>query len=143
MNANALTFIEDVNKLGITGDIANYMAVAAGIAVGRHLQLPATLLDGQDETYNNELLQCAREKVSCLNELSVFDTNAALCVAKGVYLVRFKAVFNDIIHISQDGCLWCDVFGISDSLGEVDISNLDKAKVVDLAGLMTSVIMSK
>lgn len=142
MNANAITFLENIKKHN-KEDISKYLAVATGIAIARLLPLPESLLQGQDDTFNQDLIKCARDKVSIINELCIMDTTLALAVAKGVYQVRFRAVYNDIIHVSKDECLWCDVFGISVSLSNIDISDLDKECVIDIMGIVSSILIKE
>lgn len=145
MNGQSMYFLTDLKKLNIAEDIeADYVAYATGVAVGKKLTLPETLVEGQEDSFNQNLIQKARDLISKVNELSIFDTQQALSVAKATYYVRYSALFNEPMDASMQECIWCDVFNISKAFAHIDYSFIqDKKAFLDLVGLVSSVLIEK
>lgn len=139
MNPNAIQFIQELNSIS---DDNQLIAIACGVAIGRRLNLPNDHLEGKSEEFNNTLITTAREYVSKVNELKVLDTRLALNTARATYIVRFNALYPDTIIPSENECIWCDVFSISQAYKDIDdaVATNNKEAFVKLVSIITAII---
>lgn len=104
MNIKAVSLNETLAKhFTDRGVAAQCLTYAVGTYVGKTLPLAQGQVESESIYFRNTCTPLVRERVSFLNELSVFDTLKAADVAKGIWMGRYHAVNPEPAHESGHG----------------------------------------
>lgn len=103
------------------------LALALGLAIAKHVQLPSTEVEQPIDFFNNNL-QAIRSTLSRFNENVIFDIKEAEEFVRAFWLIRYNAMYQRVypLFARQNQSFVDCLFGVSDFISESTMALADK-----------------